>query len=137
MRALNGSVSMEPQPGRITMRLLFSVLVASLAFSGAAFADANANLFGNTVVITDANGGVTKAKINKDNTYSTTLPDGKTVKGTWAAAGDKTCYTQTDPAPAAGMAPFCPPNEDRKVGDTWEAKAADGSTLKFALQAGQ
>ncbi|HEY4343465.1 MAG TPA: hypothetical protein VGN05_03900 [Parvibaculum sp.] len=119
------------------MRLLFSVLVASVAFTGAALAEPNANLFGNTVVITSAKGDVTKAKINKDNTYATVLPDGKTVKGTWAAVGDTTCYTQTEPAPAATMKPFCTPNEDRKVGDTWEAKAPDGSTMKFALQAGQ
>lgn len=119
------------------MRLLFSVLVASVAFAGAAFADPNANLFGNTVVITSAKGDVTKAMINKDGTYSTVLPDGKTVKGTWAAAGANTCYTQTEPAPAADAKPFCTPNEDRKVGDTWDAKAPDGSTMKFALQAGQ
>ncbi len=119
------------------MRLLFSVLVASVAFTGAALAEPNANLFGNTVVITAANGGVTKAMINKDNTYSTVLPDGKTVKGSWAPAGDTICYTQTDPAPAADAKPFCTPNEDHKVGDTWEAKAPDGSTMKFALQAGQ
>ncbi|MCE9650819.1 MAG: hypothetical protein K8R18_14455 [Parvibaculum sp.] len=119
------------------MRLLFSVLVASVAFAGTAFAGPNENLFGNTVVITSATGGVTKAMINKDGTYTTALADGKTVKGTWAAAGDQTCYTQTDPAPAADAKPFCTPNEARNVGDTWEAKAPDGSTMKFALQAGQ
>lgn len=119
------------------MRLFFSVLVASVAFTGAALADPNANFFGNTVVITSAKGEVTKAMVNKDNTYTTVLPDGKTVKGTWAAAGDQTCYTQTDPAPAADAKPFCAPNEARNVGDSWEAKAPDGSTMKFALQAGQ
>ena len=37
------------------MRLFYSVLVASVAFAGAAFAAGNDNLFGNTVVITSAN----------------------------------------------------------------------------------
>lgn len=118
------------------MRLLFSVLVASVAFTGAALADPNANFFGNTVVITSTS-GVTKAMVNKDNTYSTVLPDGKTVKGTWAAAGDQTCYTQADPAPAADAKPFCTPNEARNVGDTWESKGPDGTPVKFALQTGQ
>ncbi|MGB3810545.1 MAG: hypothetical protein WA943_10645 [Parvibaculum sp.] len=117
------------------MRLFFSVLVASVAFTGAAFADTNASLFGNTVVITSAS-GVTKAMVNEDHTYETVLPDGKSVKGTWAAAGEETCYTQTEPAPAADMKPFCTKNEARKVGDTWESKGPDGTTVKFALQAG-
>ncbi len=118
------------------MRILYSVLVASVAFAGAAFAADNSALFGNTVVITSAT-GVTKAVVNADHTYATTLPDGKTVKGTWAAEGDNTCYTQTEPAPAADAKPFCAKNEDRKVGDSWEAKGPDGSTTKFELVAGQ
>ncbi|HEX7776502.1 MAG TPA: hypothetical protein VF449_08235 [Parvibaculum sp.] len=118
------------------MRLFFSVLVASVAFTGAALADPDANLFGNTVVITSA-AGVTKAMVNKDNTYSTVLPDGKAVKGTWAAQGDETCYMQTDPAPAAGTKPYCLKNEPHKVGDTWEAPGVDGKPEKFQLVAGQ
>lgn len=118
------------------MRLLFSaVVVASVAFTGVAFADSNASLYGNTVVITAAS-GVTKARVNENNTYETTMPDGKTVKGTWAAAGDQTCYTQTEPAPAADAKPFCTKNEARNVGDTWESKGPDGSVVKFELQAG-
>jgi hypothetical protein len=119
------------------MRLFSSVLVASVAFAGVAFAAGpNENLIGNTVVITSAS-GVTKAMINADNTYTTVLADGSTVKGTWAAEGDNTCYTQTDPAPAADAKPFCTPNEARAVGDTWESKGPDGSVVKFALVAGQ
>lgn len=64
------------------MRLFYSVLVASVAFAGAAFAAGNDNLFGNTVVITSAT-GVTKAMVNADNTYETHLADGSVVKGTW------------------------------------------------------
>ncbi len=118
------------------MRLFFSVLVASVAFAGVAFAaGSNDNLFGNTVVITSAS-GVTKAMVNADNTYATALADGSTVKGTWAAVGDTTCYTQTDPAPAADAKPFCTSNETRAVGDTWESKGPDGSVVKFELVAG-
>lgn len=118
------------------MRFFFSVLAASLAFTSVAFAAGpNENLFGNTIVVTSAT-GVTKAMINADNTYTTALADGSTVKGTWAATGDATCYTQTDPAPAADAKPFCTPNEARAVGDTWESKGPDGAVVKFALVAG-
>lgn len=119
------------------MRLFYSALVvASVAFAGAASAAAmNENLFGNTVVITSAT-GVTKAQVNADKTYETHLADGKVIKGTWAEDGANTCYTQVDPAPAADMKPFCTPNEARKVGDKWEAKGPDGSVVKFELVAG-
>jgi hypothetical protein len=118
------------------MRLFYSVLVASVAFAGAAYAAGmNENLIGNTVVITSS-AGVTKAKVNADNTYETHLADGSVVKGTWAVDGDNTCYTQTDPAPSAEMKPFCAPNEARAVGDTWSAKGPDGSDVKFELVAG-
>ena len=118
------------------MRLFYSVLVASLAFAGVAFAAGpNENLFGNTVVITSAT-GVTKAMVNADNTYETHLADGSVVKGTWAADGANTCYTQTEPAPAAEMKPFCTPNEARAVGDKWSAKGPDGSDVSFELVAG-
>ena len=118
------------------MRVFYGVLVASVAFVGVAFADSPiASLFGNTVVITSA-AGVTKAMVNADHSYSTVMPDGSTLKGTWAENGDNTCYTQTDPAPAADYKPFCAPNVARAVGDTWDAKGPDGSDVKFTLVAG-
>ena len=117
------------------MRLFYSVLVASVAFAGAAFANPNESLFGNTVVITSS-AGVTKAMVNADNTYETVLPDGSTVKGTWAIDGANTCYTQTEPAPAADAKPFCSPSEARAVGDAWDATGPDGSPVKFELVAG-
>lgn len=118
------------------MRLLSSVLVASLAFAGVAYAAGNESLIGNTVVITSKT-GVTKAMVKADNTYETHLTDGSVVKGTWAADGANTCYTQTEPAPAAEAKPFCSPNEDRAVGDKWTAKGPDGTEVGFELVAGQ
>lgn len=118
------------------MRLFYSVLVASLAYAGVALADGpDKNLFGNTVVITAAT-GVTKAMVNADNTYETHIADGSVVKGTWAADGANTCYTQTEPAPAADVKPFCTPNEARAVGDKWAAKGPDGTDVSFELVAG-
>jgi len=119
------------------MRVFFSVLVASVALAGAAYAAGpSESLFGNTVVITSAT-GVTKAMINADNTYSSMTSDGSTVKGTWAVVGDNTCYTQTEPAPAADAKPFCTPSNARAVGDKWSTKGPDGSETTFELVAGR
>lgn len=118
------------------MRLIFGVLIASVAFAGVALADPQANLYSNTIVITSA-AGVSKALVNEDHSYATTFPDGKVVKGSWAVQGDQVCYTQTDPAPAATDKPICVENEERKVGDTWEAPGADGKPMKVMLQAGR
>ncbi|MBX3490338.1 hypothetical protein [Parvibaculum sp.] len=118
------------------MRFIFGVLIASVSFAGVALADPQANLYSNTVVITSA-AGVSKAFVNEDHSYTTTFPDGKVVKGSWAVQGDEVCYTQTDPAPAETDMPICVKNEERQVGDTWEAPGADGKPIKVTLQEGR
>jgi hypothetical protein len=112
---------------------------AALAMSATvALADNLAGYYGNTVVTTTADGSAIKTKINKDGTYTSTLPNGTTTKGTWAWKDATTaCFTQTEPAPAAGTGPACFPIDPHKVGDTWTGKAADGKTdVKYSLIAG-
>src|SRR5690606_19551858 len=89
-------LSNAPVKRRNSMRFIFGVLIASVSFAGVALADPQANLYSNTVVITSA-AGVSKAFVNEDHSYTTTFPDGKVVKGSWAVQGDEVCYTQTDP----------------------------------------
>ena len=118
-----------------------AILIATAAVAltaGAALADNLAGYYGNTVVITAPDGKVTKSKVNKDGTYSSVQPDGKATKGTWVWKDDKTaCFTQTDPAPAAGTPPACFGIDAHKVGDTWSVKSPDGKVeTKFALVAG-
>lgn len=118
-------------------RILLGAAVLALS-AGAAFADNLAGYYGNTVVITGPDGKVTKSKVNADKTYSSVLPDGTTTKGTWAWKDDKTaCFTQTEPAPAAGQAPACFNIDPHKVGDSWETPTPDGKAkIKYSLAAG-
>ena len=118
-------------------RILLGAAVLALS-AGAALADNLAGYYGNTVVQTLPDGKVIKSKVNKDGTYSSVQPDGSTTKGTWAwKDGNTACFTQTDPAPAAGQGPVCYPIDAHKVGDNWSAKAPDGkSEIKYSLVAG-
>ena len=110
-------------------RFLAAAAIAALS-AGVAYADNLAGYYGNTVVITSPDGKVTKSKVAADKTYSTTTPDGKTMKGTWAWQDDKVaCFTQTDPAPAAGQKPLCLPIDAHKVGDKWDMKDKDGKVV--------
>jgi hypothetical protein len=110
---------------------------AALALAGAAHADMS-GLVGNTVNLSGANGFSVKVQLHPDGTYQTTTAQG-TVKGTWKADGAQLCYTQTDPAPAAGRPnPFCVQGMDgRKVGDTWTQPGPGGATMNGTVTAGQ
>lgn len=118
-------------------RILLASAVLALS-AGVAFADNLAGYYGNTVVATGPDGKVTKSKVNADKTYSSVMADGTTTKGTWAWKDDKTaCFTQTEPAPAAGQAPVCYPIDAHKVGDSWSAKTPDGKAeIKYSLIGG-
>ncbi len=111
------------------MRLLFSVLVALVAFSGAALADPFANFYGNTVKVSGA-AGERSVFIDAGGSYSQKLPDGSTAEGKYTVEGDTACFL-------GGEKPYCVPAEARNVGDTWELTAPDGSTETATLVAGR
>jgi hypothetical protein len=118
------------------MKKLALGLIAAVAMTGAAFAsDPMASRYENTVVLTDANGAVTKVHYNKDGTMTTILPDGAKGTGKWAMKDGKLCVT-LDQGPTAGKE-TCNPFVERKVGDAWEATMADGSKAKVSLVAGR
>lgn len=120
------------------MRVLFTTAVALVAFAGAAHAgDPLESYYGNTVVLSNPTTGETQAFVNKDGTYQTKLADGKSVSGTWAVSGAETCYTQTEPAPAADAKPFCAKTEAHNVGDTWQVAGADGTPTTVTIKAGR
>ncbi len=120
------------------MRTFFLTAVALVAFTGTALAgDPLASYYGNTVVLSNPKTGDMQAFVNQDGSYSTKFADGKMVSGTWAVAGDQTCYTQTNPAPAADAKPFCAANADHKVGDSWKVAAADGTETTITIKAGR
>ena len=114
------------------MRLILSAAIALVLATGAAFAaDAFANFYGNTVKISGAAGERTVA-IKEDGTYSSTMPNGSTVTGTWTSKDGNACFSQD----GSDAAPYCVPAESRKVGESWELTAPDGTKEKATLVAG-
>ena len=109
--------------------------IASLAFVSSASADNTAGLVGNTTVCSGPD-GTTKVYVESANAFTLTLPNGQTIRGSLRDDGSQICYTETNPAPAAGAAPVCTPSMERKAGDTWSVDAR-GATQSCVLQAGR
>ena len=105
------------------------------ALAAPAWADNLGGLIGNTTVCTAPDGGVTKVKVMAGGAYTVQPPGGALVHGTVKDDGSQICYTETDPAPAAGTAPVCTPSGPRKPGDTWIVQA-QGATQNCVLKAG-
>lgn len=110
-------------------------VAAAVALSSAAYADVMANRYGNTVVITDAKGAVTKLMYDQDGKMAVVMPDGAKGTGKWALKDGKLCIT-ADQGPTAGKEQ-CNPVVDHKVGDEWEVPLADGTKAKAKLVAGR
>lgn len=117
------------------MKRIVLGLAAAVALSAAAFADVMASRYGNTVVITDTKGGVTKLMYDKDGKMSVVMPDGTKGTGKWALKDGKLCIT-ADAGPTAGKEQ-CSPVAEHKVGDEWEVPLADGTKAKAKLVAGR
>lgn len=114
------------------MRFLVSLIIATFALTGAAFADPFANFYGNSVSIENP-AGTRTVHINEDGTYTNVLGDGTSSAGTWAMDGDNACFTQT----GADAPPYCVAAVERAVGDTWELTAPDGTKETATLVAGR
>ncbi len=112
------------------MRFFISLIVATFALTGAAFADPFANFYGNTVNIEGA-AGARSVHINSDGTYTNTLADGTSVSSTWAMDGDNACFVT-----GADTPPYCVAAVTRNVGDSWELTAPDGAAETATLVAG-
>lgn len=105
------------------------VLSAALLFAASvpAFADDQmANYYGNTVVVTDAKGGVTHTHYNADHTFDgVATASGFHYKGTWEITGGQLCHTFDPPLPGIAN-PKCNPVGPLNVGQSWTG--ADGSS---------
>lgn len=108
------------------MRTEAALVIALLAAAAPAAADTWSGAYDGTIVSTYADGRVVKVYVNPDHSYSILLPDGKTLKGTWADADGKSCFTATDPPPAPDAKPTCFPIKEYKVGDTFAGEDATG-----------
>lgn len=102
------------------------MIAAALCAATPALADTWTGAYGGTIVSTYADGRVVKVYVNPDHTYSIGLPNGKTLKGSWADANGQSCFTLTDPPPAPGSAPSCFPIKEYKVGDSFSGDDATG-----------
>lgn len=111
---------------RIAHTLLLSAALAAGAAVPALAGDTWGATYNATIVSTYADGRIVKVYVNADHSYSIALPDGKTLKGTWADGADGSCFTLTDPPPAPGAKPSCFPIKDYKVGDTFSGEDATG-----------
>jgi hypothetical protein len=123
------------------MRRILLATAAFFALAGAAqAADPFASMYGNTVSITGPDGSKVTSFVNQDMTWEQHMPDGMTVKGTYAWKDATTaCFTQTDPAPkSADMATTCLPNQTaHNVGESWSVAGRDGKPVTVAITAGR
>ncbi|MEZ5958758.1 MAG: hypothetical protein R3C27_16285 [Hyphomonadaceae bacterium] len=113
-------------------------LVAALVFgaamiAGPALADTMQNSYGNTIVVTYANGGQATYHFNADGSFTGTAPGGSQMAGTFTVEGDQLCLAAPN-----GQAPQCVSvAADKNVGDTWTQTASDGSQINVELRAGR
>jgi hypothetical protein len=107
------------------MRITAALIAAALACTPA-LADTWSGAYDATINSTYTDGRTAKVFVNADHTYSIALPNGPTLKGTWADADGLSCFTLTDPAPKPGDKPVCFPVREYKVGDTYSGEDATG-----------
>ncbi len=113
----------------------FAVALAlgAALIAGPAFADTMQNTYGNTIVVTYANGSQAQYHFNADGTFTAVAPGGSQMAGRYTAEGDQLCLI-----PPSGQAPQCTTiATDKSVGDTWTQNAADGSQISVELRAGR
>jgi hypothetical protein len=113
-------------------KLAAAFVLGAVLASGAAFADTLQNGYGNTFVVTTANGAVLRYHFNADNTFALHAPDGSHVSGTYEIANGQLCIT-----PAGGERGCTTYVGDKNVGDTWTQTGVDGSQVTVTLQAGR
>ena len=121
-------------------RVLLAAAALLVAGGSALAADTYANFYGNTITITTSDGSKVTAYVNADMTWEQHMPDGTTLKGTYAWKDATTaCFTQTDPAPKSAQdAPACLPNQaPHNVGDNWSVIGNDGKSAALSLTAGR
>ena len=117
----------------------------ALSLTGTAISadDPMAGIYGNTVVVTNAKGEVSKIWINKDGTCKATSTNGQSGTGKWSVKDNNTKYCVTPDLPATAPAGTPAPKEScsefhggKKPGDKWQQKDAEGQTITVEVKAG-
>ena len=105
-----------------------AALVASPAVAGTI-----ENTYGNTIVVSYANGSQAQYHFNADGTFTGIAPGGSHMAGRYTAEGDQLCLI-----PPNGQAPRCTAvAAEKSVGDTWTQAGTDGSEITVRLDAGR
>jgi hypothetical protein len=97
--------------------LLIAATIAVFSTSVAYADDVMASRYGNTTIVTDMKGVVTKLYYKADGTL-TAKESGKTYAGTWKVDSAQVCLHFT-PAVPDMQEPFCRPVAAHKIGDSW------------------
>jgi hypothetical protein len=123
------------------LALLSMCVVALSALASAAMADTMDETYGNTVVITNAKGEVSKSWPKADGTFTSEGPNGEKGSGTWVIKDGKTCSTPNLPsdAPAGTPAPVesCAEYQaNHKAGDKWTQNDAEGNPVTVEIVKG-
>ncbi len=113
-------------------KLVFAAAMVVALAAGPAFADTMENAYGNTIVITYANGAEARYHFNADGTFGLHTPDGQHVHGAYEVAGEQICLT-----PNGGERACTAYVGGKNVGDAWTQTATDGSTINVRLEAGR
>ncbi len=112
---------------------LVSFVVASIM---PASADTWSAAYSGSIAAAYTDGRTAKVLVNADHSYSVVLPNGTVLKGTWADADGKSCFTLTDPPAAPGSKPTCFEAKEYKVGDSFDGEDSSGK-FKGVVQAGR
>jgi len=117
-----------------TMKKLAAILAFGAALStGAAFADTIENGYGNTFVVTNASGSVSRYYFNEDGTFTGLAPGGSTMAGRYTAENGQLCFL----SPNGGDPQCAEIVPGKNVGDTWTQLGIDGSEITVTLEAGR
>ena len=117
----------------------------ALSFAGAAIAaeDPMATAYGNTVIVTNAKGEVSKLWIAKDGTFKGESAKGEKFTGKWALKDNNTKYCSTVDLPANAPKGTPAPKEScsefkgsHKAGEKWEQMDAMNEKITVEIKAG-
>ena len=113
------------------MRLFATFCAIAALGASAAFADTLENAFGNTLIVTNAEGQTARYHFNADHSYM--MMAGEThVMGSWEVAGGQICMT-----PQGGERACAPYDASKNVGDSWIQAGIDGSQITVSISAGR
>ena len=104
------------------------ISLTSSAFAASAEMEAT---FGNTVTQTNADGSEIVNLFNDDGTVTRINADGSKTEGSWTENGPQLCTTFGSDKACWEKTP------GKKVGDSWETDAPDGSKATISISEGR